>query len=296
MKIIIPLTHKNTTLSNLASNRPESLLSLAGNTILGHVLNLVKPKPTDEIIFASGQYEETIKVWVAENFPALNASFVHIDTGGRSKSILACRDYLDDEPVLVVSRRTLSECDYAAIPDAAADVVVMSQPDKLEEDAKIWWFRNGRSLLAALQATTNYNDALKQLRSEGAVIVRKPVKQWLDARTPGNLLNANKRLLALGRGATPEAIDRSYAEDFTAMPPVYIAADAYIESAVVGPYTHIGAGVTVKNAIISNSIIEDNATIENCILNGAIVGQNTQISGKTQKIFVGDNAKVQLTN
>jgi glucose-1-phosphate thymidylyltransferase len=295
MKIIIPLTHKNTTLSNLAEGRPESLLSLAGNTILGHVLNLLQLKPTDEVIFASGKYEETIKEWVAENFPTLNASFVYTDTGGRSKSILACRDYLGDEPVLVISRRTLSECDYAAIPEPEADVVVMTQPDKPEEDAHVWWFRNGRSLIAALQATTNYNDALKHLRNEGAAIVRKPVKQWLDARTPDKLLEANKGLLALGRGTTPDAIDRSYAEDFTVMPPVYIAEDAYIESGVVGPYTHIGAGVTIKNAIISNSIIEDNATIENCILNNSIVGNGTKISGKTQKIFVGDNATVQLT-
>jgi len=295
MKIIIPLTHKNTTLSNLAAGRPESLLSLAGNTILGHVLTLLKLQPTDEVIFASGKYEETIKEWVAEKFPTLNASYVHIDTGGRSKSILACREYLDDEPVLVISRRTLSELDYADIPEPDADVVVMSQPDKPESDANVWWFRNGRSLLAALKATTNYNDALKHLRNEGANIVRKPVKQWLDARTTEKLLEANKRLLALGRGASPDAIDRSYAEDFTVMPPVYIAEDAYVESSVVGPYTHIGAGVTIKNAIISNSIIEDNATIENCILKDSIVGENTHISGKTQKMFVGDNAKVQLT-
>jgi glucose-1-phosphate thymidylyltransferase len=295
VKIIIPLTHKNTTLTNLAAGRPESLLSLAGSTILDHVLTLLKLQPTDEVIFASGKYEETIKEWVTENFPTLNASFVHIDTGGRSKSILACRDYLDDEPVLVISRRTLSEFDYADITDSEADVVVMGQPDKPEEDANIWWFRNGRSLLSALQATTNYNDALKHLRGEGAVIVRKPVKQWLDARTPDKLLEANKGLLALGRGATPEAIDRSYAEDFTVLPPVYIAENAYIESGVVGPYTHIGAGVTIKNAIISNSIIEDGAIIENCILKDSIVGKNTKIIGKTQKLFIGDDSTIQLS-
>lgn len=295
MKIIIPLTHKNTTLSNLAADRPESLLSLAGNTILGHVLNLLQAKPTDEVIFASGRYEETIKSWVAEKFPTLNASFVNVDTGGRSKSILACRDFLDDDPILVMSRRSLSETDYVAIPDPEADIVVMARPEDPKSDANIWWFRNGRSLLAALQATTNYNDALKHMRNEGAIIVRKPVKQWLDVRTPDTLLQANKRLLALGRGATSDAIDRSYAEDFTVMPPIYIAEDAYIESGVVGPYTHVGSGVTIKNAIISNSIIEDNVTVENCILQGSIIGENTQISGRTQKIFVGDNAKVQLT-
>jgi glucose-1-phosphate thymidylyltransferase len=295
MKIIIPLTHKNTSLSKLASDRPEPLLSLAGNTTLGHILILLQPVASDEVIIATGQHEEHIKVWLNENFPALNTKFVNIETGGRSKSILACQDCFADEDVLVVSGRSLAEADYAAIPEPGADIVIMSRPDEPDADANIWWFRNGRSLVEAIQATTNFKDALKHMRKEGAVLVRKPVKQWLDAHTPDALLQANKQLLALGRGATPDAIDRSYAEDFTVIPPVYIADDAYIESGVIGPYTHIGAGVTIKNAIVSHSIIEDNAQIENAILNDSIVGENTQITGRTQKLFIGDDSTVQLT-
>ena len=295
MKIIISLTQKNTSLSKLASDRPEPLLSLAGNTILGHILILLQAVSSEEVIFATGQHEEAIKNWQRENFPELNARFINVETGGRSKSILACREFLDDGELLVVSGRSLSETDYVNIPEPGADIVVMSRPEEPEADANVWWFRNGRSLVKAIQATTNYSDALKHLRNEGAVIVRKPVKQWLDARTPDTLLQANKQLLALGRGSTPDAIDRSYAEDFTVMPPVYIADDAFIEAGVIGPYTHIGPGVTVKNGIISHSIIEDNAQIENCILNDSIVGGNTKITGKTQKLFVGDNSIVQLT-
>jgi glucose-1-phosphate thymidylyltransferase len=295
MKIIIPLTQKNTSLSKLASDRPEPLLSLAGNTILGHLLILLQPITTDEVIIATGEHEETIKNWLTENFPDLNIRFVNIETGGRSKSILACQDCFGDEEVLIVSGRSLSEADYVNIPEPEADIVVMSRPEEPEADANVWWFRNGSSLVEAIQATTNYNDAIKHLRNEGAVIMRKPVKQWLDARTPDTLLEANKRLLGLGRGTTPNAIDRSYAEDFTAMPPVYIAEDAYIESGVIGPYAHIGSGVTIKNAIISNSIIEDNAHIENTILKGSFVGESTKITGRTQKLFIGDNSTVQLT-
>ena len=295
MKIIIPLTRKNTPLSNLASERPEPLLSLAGNTILGHILILLQAVTTDEVIFATGQHEETIKSWLAKNFPALNAQFVNVETPGRSKSVLACEDYLDDGAVLIVSGRSLAEADYANIPDPDADVVVMAQPDEPEADANVWWFRNGRFLLNTLHATTNFNDALKLMRDEDATIVRKPVKQWLDVHTPDTLLQANKRLLGLGRGTTSDAIDRSYSEDFTVLPPVYIAVDAYVESGVIGPYAHIGPGVTIKNAIVSNSIIDANAKIENGILSNSIVGENTQITGKTQKIFVGDNSSVQLT-
>lgn len=295
MKIIIPLTKKDSPLSKLASEGPESLLSLAGHTTLGHLLILLQSVTTEEVFFVTGQDGEIIQPWLAEHFPDLKATFVYAETAGRSKSILACRDYLDDGDVLVVSGRSLSEADYASIPEPEADVVIMTQPDEPDADANIWWFRNGRTFLAALKATTNYKDALKHLRDEGAVIVYKPVDQWLDARTPDALLKANQRLLALGRGATPEAIDRSYAEDFTVLPPVYIAPDAFIESGVIGPYTHIGSGVTVKNAIVSHSIIEDGATIENCILHDSIVGKNTRITGKRQKLFIGDDLTIQLS-
>ncbi len=295
MKVIIPLTRKNTPLTNMASEQPEPLLSLAGNTILGHILILLQAVTAEEVIFATGEHEDTIKVWVAENFPSLNMRFVHVITPGRSKSVLACAEFLDESDVLVVSGRSLAEADYASIPEPDADVVVMSQLDEPTLDADVWWFRNGRSLLSALQATTSFTDALKRLRSNGANMVRKPVKQWLPVNTPDNLILANKRLLGLGRGTTPDAIDRSYAEDFTVMPPVYIAEDAFIESGVIGPYTHIGPGVTVKNAILSQCIVEDNAQIENAILDGSFVGHNTKITGRTQKLFVGDNSTVQLT-
>ncbi|PID85464.1 MAG: hypothetical protein CSA11_03090 [Chloroflexi bacterium] len=295
MKVIIPLTRKNTPLTHLASEQPEPLLSLAGNTILGHILMLLQAVTTEEVIFATGEHEETIKAWLAESFPAVPARFVQVNTPGRSKSVLACAAYLDEREVLVVSGRSLAEADYASIPEPEADVVVMSRPAEPTLDANVWWFRNGRSLLKALQATTSFTDALKHLHRQGANLVRKPVKQWLPVNTPDNLLLANKRLLGLGRGATPDAIDRSYAEDFTVMPPVYIAEDAYIESSVIGPYTHIGSGVTVKNAILSNCIAEDHAQIENAILNSSFVGHNTQITGRIQKLFVGDNSTVQLT-
>jgi glucose-1-phosphate thymidylyltransferase len=295
MKIIISLTRKDTPLSSLASKRPEPLLNVAGNTILGHILILLQPIATDGVILAIGQNEEAIKNWVTENFPALNVQFVNVSSAGRSKSILACQNYLDKGDVLVVSGRSLVETEYANIPEQDAHAVIITRPDEPESDAGMWWFSNGRSLINALQANTNFNDTLKYYRNEGDTIVRKPAKQWLDASTPEALLQANKRLLGLGRGITPNAIDRSYAEDFTVLPPVYIAEDAMIESGVIGPYAHIGAGATIKNAIISNSIIDAQASVENCILAGSIVGENTRVSGRTQKLFIGDDSTVQLT-
>jgi glucose-1-phosphate thymidylyltransferase len=100
-------------------------------------------------------------------------------------------------------------------------------------------------------------------------------------------------VLSLGYG-TLDAIDRSYAEDFTVVPPVFIHETAVIDQSVIGPFASIDAGATVKSSIVRNSIIDAGAHIENCILDEALVGENVKITGKTQKLFVGDNSVVEL--
>jgi hypothetical protein len=48
------------------------------------------------------------------------------------------------------------------------------------------------------------------------------------------LLFANARLLGLGYGSE-DAVERSYVEDFTVIPPVFLHETAEIENSVVGP-------------------------------------------------------------
>ena len=123
-------------------------------------------------------------------------------------------------------------------------------------------------------------------------IIAKPTIFWLDAGKPPFMLDANARLLGLGYGSE-EIIERSYAEDFTVLPPVYIHETAVIDASVIGPYVSIGAGATIKRAIIRNSIIDSGAYIENYILEDALVGENTKITGKSLKLFVGDDSIIQ---
>ncbi|MCB9010150.1 MAG: nucleotidyltransferase, partial [Ardenticatenaceae bacterium] len=169
--------------------------------------------------------------------------------------------------------------------------------------AGIYWFRNGRSLRSAIQTIIEQDrrtkgefylvDAYKVLLEQGAVIKAKPTIFWLDAGKPDFMLSTNQKLLALGYG-TDDAIDRSYAEDFTVMPPVFLHETAVIDQCVLGPFVSIEAGATVKNSIIRNSIIDAGAHIENCVLDGALIGENTKIIGKSHKMFLGDNSIVEL--
>jgi hypothetical protein len=73
------------------------------------------------------------------------------------------------------------------------------------------------------------------MREGGTAVTTVPTQLWLETHTPEALLHANQRLLGLGYGVTPDAIERSYAEDFTVLPPVFIDEEAYVEAAVIGP-------------------------------------------------------------
>jgi glucose-1-phosphate thymidylyltransferase len=169
--------------------------------------------------------------------------------------------------------------------------------------AGINWFRNGHQLRQALdivmaedrQTLGEYFmvDAYEVMLEQGAKFITQAVSEWEDAGKPEAILQTNARLLALGYGSD-DALERSYAEGFTVVPPVYIHPTAIIDAAVIGPYATIEAGVTVRHAIVRNSIIDPGAHVENCILDNALVGERAQVNGEGRELFIGDDAIVTL--
>ena len=285
---------------------------------------------TEEVIFVVGYKGDEIEAWIRAHHPQLNAHFVVQEEAlGQAHAIWMCRDFLDDGEVLVAFGDGIVDAHYTAIPEPEADGVILVQemedprtfgvvvtdekdivtdfiekPDTVEHNqviAGIYWFKNGRSLRNAIQTIITENrqtkgeyylvDAYKVMLEQGAVIKAKPTIYWLDAGKPDYMLAANKRLLALGFGSD-DAIDRSYAEDFTALPPVFIHETAVIDQCVIGPFTSIDAGATIKNSIVRNSIIDAGAHIENCILDGALIGENTRLIGQLKAMFIGDNSSI----
>ena len=118
-----------------------------------------------------------------------------------------------------------------------------------------------------------------------------PVRQWADAGTREAILDTNRRLLAAGYGSK-DALERSFEDGFTVIPPVYIHPSADVEASVIGPYVTIEAEVKARNAVIRNSIIDPGAHIEDCVLDNALVGEKATVTGQGKALFVGDNSSV----
>jgi glucose-1-phosphate thymidylyltransferase len=333
MKVIILLAGYGTRMRPHTWSRPKPLLKVAGNTVVGHLLDLMHEITTDEVIFVVGYRGEQIEEWIRKNYPNLKAQFVvQEEAKGQAHAVWLCRDYLlDDGEVLVAFGDGVVEADYANIahPDADAVFLVKEVEDPrrfgvavLDNDgyiqefiekpptmehrlaiAGIYWFRSSGYLYESLDAIIKQKrktlgeyfmaDAFQLMLEQRAKLRTMAVEQWADAGTPEAILSTNARLLSVGY-ASEDALERSFSEGFTVIPPVYIHPSANVEAAIIGPFASIDAEVQISNAVVRNSIIDTGAEIDNCVLDSALVGERAKVTGRGKALFVGDNSFVDL--
>lgn len=332
MKVIILLAGYGSRMRPHTWSRPKPLLKVAGNTVVGHLLDLMAEVTTEEVIFVVGYKGDQIEEWIRSHYPHLKTHFVVQEQAlGQAHAVWLCQEYLDEGEVMVAFGDGIIEADYAGMPAADADAVFLvkevedprrfgvvaldergyitrfiEKPKVMDYRlaiAGIYWFRSGRQLGQALDKVIEEQrqtlgeyflaDAFQVLLEQGAKLRVAQAQDWADAGTPEAILTTNARLLSVGF-ASADALERGYGEGFTVVPPVYIHPEARIEAAVIGPYATIDAGVTIENAVVRNSIVDSGAMIDNCVLDGALVGENAKISGRGKALFVGDNSVVEL--
>lgn len=337
MKTIILLGGYGSRMRPHTWSRPKPLLNVAGDTVLGHILEQMSEVTGDEVIFVVGYKGRQIEQWVRETHPHLHSHFVVQEEAlGQAHAVWLCRDYLQDDDELVLAfGDAIIEADFAAMRERTErqdvdaifmvdevddprghGVVVLDEngfvvdfiekPQTTEHNLLVTglnWFRSSDRLYQAVDRVLREErrtlgeyfmaDAYEVLLAQGARIVTQRVLQWVDTGQPQNILHANMRLLAVGRHS-PEAVERSYAEDFTVLPPVYLHPDARVEASVIGPYVTIEAGAVVRHSLVRNSIIDRDAVLDHCILDGALVGEEAQVTGRPRALFVGDNSVVEV--
>ena len=234
------------------------LIPVGGNTIIGHILDLFEAYLGDEIIIVTSDIDVTS--WLTKNYPDLSISFAQ-SWGGVGAL---------DGRVMVINGRFLTNPNLPTdLPTAAAIT---------DENGKVtaMWVQSPCPLAPPSSHFENWLDVLD--------VTMFPSHFSFPVRTVAELQYANTRLLGLGYGSE-DLVERSYAEEFMGLPPVFLHETAVVDHSIIGPYAHIGADAHIKSSIIRNSIISAGATIENCILDGAIIGENVKIIGEGQAII-----------
>ncbi len=324
MDVILPVAGLGTRLRPQTWSKPKPLVSLAGKTILEHVLDRVMPHHPAKLVFITGYLGDQIESWARANYDIPLAFVEQPEMLGQTDAIVRCRDICRDD-ALILFPDMLFEADFSGLAELPADGVMYTKevedPSALgiavvengrivkliEKPAEpisrlavigIYYVKHMPDLYSAIDdqmergiRTKNeyfIADAIQIMIDRGKTIVPKEVTVWEDCGTVEALLHTNKYLL---EHDAPSVRQRPGA---VIVPPSFVSPEATLEGAVVGPYASIGAGATVRHALIRDAVVEDGAHIEDTVIEHSLVGRGARVTGRPNQLNVGDTSSVVL--
>jgi glucose-1-phosphate thymidylyltransferase len=320
--IILPVAGFGTRLRPQTWTKPKPLVSVAGKPMLEHVLDRVLPLDPAQVVFITGFLGDQIETWARENLDVPIAFVEQPEMRGQTDAILRTRDLVNDD-ALILFPDMLFEADFSPLRDVDADVVMFTKevddPSALGiavvEDGRIvrlvekpqepisnlavigiYYVRHMPDLFTAIEEQMRRGlslkneyfiaDAIQLMIDAGAKVIPMPVTEWEDCGNAETLLATNRYLL---QRQNSEVGARNGS---VIVAPSFVADDAAIEHSVVGPFASIGSGVTVRDSIVRDSIVEEHAQISEALLDGSIVGRRARISGWARGLNVGDDSVV----
>ena len=320
MDVIFPVAGLGSRLRPLTWTKPKPLVNVAGKPILEHVIDRVMPANPDSFVFITGFLGNQIEDWAHETYDLPMAFVEQPQMLGQTDAIIRTRD-LCKGAGLILFPDMVFEADFTTLADADADAVIFTKyvddpsafgvvvtndegkittfiekpntPVSNEAVVGIYYFRHMPDLYDAIDEQMERKmmlkneyfiaDAIQIMIDRGKKVITAPVTAWEDCGNIEVLLSTNRYLLDRMDAAT----DR---ENALIIQPSIIADDAVLDGAIVGPYASIGKGVTIRNAIVRDAILEAGACIENVVIDHSVVGRNAAIIGDPMQVQIGDNS------
>lgn len=325
MRAIIPVAGVGSRLRPHTFELPKVLLNVAGKPILGHILDKVITEGVTGATIVVGHMGDKIREYVAAAYPAFPVEYVEQEERlGLGHAIWLSRHTLDGAPVLIILGDTIFDVDLAPVlkgKESALGVKAVEDPrrfgvaetaagyitrlvEKPEHPASnlavvgLYYIVSSGLLTECLRELVERDirtkneyqltDALQMMLERGEKMRTFPVEGWYDCGKPETLLSTNQALL--DQKSTPRRVDGALVRE-----PVYIAPTAVLKNCIVGPYTTVGDGAEIVDAVVRNSIIGEDARVERSLLDGSIVGSGSVVRGSYQRVNVGGSSEVSFT-
>ena len=327
LKVVIPMAGLGTRLRPHTWSKPKQLVSLAGKTVLDYVLESLQSIPEEfdiELVNIVGYRGNQIEDYIQTHHPETTSHYiVQENPRGQSHAIKLASNYLAG-PMLVVFADTVIETDLSFLRNEPAGAVawvkqvsdprrfgvaeldrlglvsrLIEKPSNTQNNLAVvgfYYFQEAEELLKAIDEQMANDiqlkgefylvDAINIMLANSLQMRTEEVDIWLDAGTPEALLKTNRYLLEQGRDNSLQAAER---DNVVINPPVFIHSTATIRQSIIGPCVSIGAGCTVEESIIKDSILEDEARIRGVILEDSLVGRRANLTRRAGKINAGDN-------
>lgn len=164
----------------------------------------------------------------------------------------------------------------------------------------VYYFRSGEYLRSELQYLLDNDirdkgeyqltNALENMKQKGSKFRPLTIDEWLDCGNKNAVLYANERVLLLKRNAAQKSAS-AVIENSTIIEPCFIGEGAVVRNSVVGPFVSLGNHAKVEKSVISNSILQQNATVHNAVLHNSMLGSHTEYNGHPSDISLGDYSK-----
>ena len=320
-----------TRLRPLTWSKPKPLVSLAGGTVLDHVLNMFRSVPnfdSAEFVFILGPtMGEQIRDYMTAHYPDRHVNYVvQPEMIGQSDAFWQAREYLHG-PMLMAFSDTLIEKDFSFIEGEKKDIVAVVKPvpdprrfgvaevdgsgavTKLIEKPKdmsnnlalvgCYYFKEAEDLITAIEEQMNKDLSLKgEYYLVDAINVLLEHGFQMRTESVDIWLDAGTidALMETNRYLLEHGRDNgdklTHLEDTLILPPVNIHPEAKVTASTLGPHVSIGAGAVVQDSTLNNAIIGPGTQITDSHLNTSMVGENVIIMGQTGQFILGDNAQV----
>ncbi len=325
MQVILPVAGLGTRLRPQTWSRPKPLVTVAGKTLIDHVLDRLAVLDLERVVFITGYLGEQIQEHVRSTYDFDAVFVVQEQQLGQSHAILQAKESVSG-PVIVLFPDMIFEADLSVVETSAADGILwvreVNDPSRfgvvVREDGRItrlvekpdepisnlavmgiYYFSDSQRLMAVIEQqieTDNMTkgeyfiaDAIQMMIEDGAMFQTSEASVWQDAGTNAALLETNRYLL--DRSSKPVSRDSC-----VVIPPSLIDPAAIVKRSIIGPYVSIGPEARVVGSIVSDSIIDTRAYVHSTNISGSIIGRDATIRGRSERVNVGDNSELILGN
>ncbi len=327
IKAIIPVAGVGSRLRPHTHTTPKALIHVAGRPILAHILDDLERLGVTDVVLVVGHMSDHIREYVDAHYAHLRRSYVEqTERLGLGHAVRLTRELVLGHPVFIVLGDTIFRADFSAVVKGGDSAIgvrevddprrfgivevkdgvasrLVEKPDQPTSNLAIvgvYYLTDSALLFEALDTLVakdlrtkgeyQLTDALQIMIERGHRIRPFKVDGWYDCGKTETLLETNRELLDL-RGSPADAVMPPGA---VIIPPVAIDPTAVIEHAIIGPHASIAARAVVREAVVRNSIVNEDAVVEQIQLEGSVIGENALVRGNFRHLNVGDSSEVRM--
>ncbi|MBC7447407.1 MAG: NTP transferase domain-containing protein [Hymenobacteraceae bacterium] len=332
MKAIIPVAGIGQRLRPHTHTQPKSLVPVADNTILGHIIERIRAAGIRDFVFVIGYLGEKIERFVRERYPDIRAEFVVQEPReGSGHALWVARELYRDsaDGILIVLGDSIVDTNLDAIVRAPTSVLAVKPVKTPAEFGVVEVDASGRVTRAVEKPRIPKSNfalvGVYKIRAPAGLIAALDALIAEDRRADNNefyLTDALERMIRAGEHFTVWGVDQWFdcgrketlleanatllnrpgyrpAADYAAefpdsiiIPPVSIGRGCRIHHSIIGPNVAIGDHTTITASILRESIIGAYSELSHAVLYSSIVGSDASFQGTGHSLNLGDDTEI----